>query len=115
MKQDFLYPQDRNQISQLIVRGFKSIAECDIELIIAASVNKQIIVSTQSVQLLNQFEPENLIVVDRDKNQSTFRRLTSKECKTWLKDYTFSSWVKWLSEPFNPDLTKQPLKETQKV
>jgi predicted ATPase len=65
------------------------------ELITAASMKKQIIVSTQSVQLLNQFEPENLIVVDREKNQSKFRRLTSEECNAWLEDYTLGElWEK---------------------
>lgn len=65
------------------------------ELIRAASVDKQIIISTQSVQLLNEFEPENIIVVDREKNQSTFKRLQADNMAKWLEEYSLGElWQK---------------------
>jgi predicted ATPase len=56
------------------------------ELIKSASFEKQIILSTQSVDLLNEFDVENVIVVDHIDNASTFRRLSTEELKAWLED-----------------------------
>lgn len=56
------------------------------EMIKSASLNKQIIVSTQSVDLLNEFDAEDVIVVDHIGNASSFRRLSSKELAVWLAD-----------------------------
>jgi predicted ATPase len=47
----------------------------------------QIIVSTQSVPLVNQFEPEDLVVVERQEGASVFRRLTPEQTRDWLDDY----------------------------
>lgn len=52
------------------------------------SENRQLIVSTQSVELLNHFTPEDVVVVDREGDESTFRRLSSEELAGWLEDYT---------------------------
>lgn len=54
----------------------------------AAVKGSQVIVSTQSVNLLDNFEPEDVITVDREDNQSVFRRLNSEDLKDWLEDYT---------------------------
>lgn len=67
------------------------------ELIKQASLNKQIIIGTQSVELLNEFEPENIIVVDRNEQEgSVFKRFSEKELKEWLDDdYTLGElWKK---------------------
>lgn len=56
-------------------------------LLKSTSTRTQIIVSTQSVSLLNQMSPESIIVVDRDEEQSTFRRLTNEELEAWIEDY----------------------------
>jgi predicted ATPase len=53
-----------------------------------ASEKHQLIVSTQSVELLNQFEPEDVIVVDKKAGQSTFERLDSKKLSVWLEEYS---------------------------
>ena len=55
-----------------------------------ASKKTQIIISTQSVNLIDNFEPENIIVVDRDKKeeQSVFRNLEPHELDQWLQDYS---------------------------
>ena len=45
------------------------------ELVKAVSQKKQLIMSTQSVELLNQFDAEDVIVVDSGENGTEFRRL----------------------------------------
>ena len=55
----------------------------------------QLIVSTQSALLLNEFEPEDVIVVERANNESTFRRLNSSDFSEWLEDYALGElWQK---------------------
>ncbi len=57
------------------------------DMLRSASTRIQVIVSTQSVTLVNQFAPEDVIVVERDKSQSVFKRPTAKEISSWLEDY----------------------------
>ena len=66
-------------------------------LLHAASENVQIVVSTQSTELLDQFDPEDIIVVERTQEEgsatryeSVFRRLDSEQLKEWLQDYSLS-------------------------
>jgi len=56
-------------------------------LLQSAAEHTQVIVSTQSVTLVNQFDPEDIIVVDRENGQSVFRHLPENEIDTWLEDY----------------------------
>ena len=56
-------------------------------MIRGAAAKTQVIVSTQSVGLVNQCAPEDIVVVDREKGESRFRRLTSEELSGWLEDY----------------------------
>ena len=50
---------------------------------------KQVIVSTQSVELLNNFEPEDVVVVQREDDASVFKRLDATELQDWLsEDYS---------------------------
>ncbi len=56
-------------------------------LLRSASKDSQVIVATQSVTLVNQFEPEDIVVVDRDEEQSTFRRLEKSQISEWLEEY----------------------------
>jgi predicted ATPase len=58
------------------------------ELIQASSGRTQIIVSTQSPPLIDNFSPEDIIVVSREKGASTFKRLDAKELSHWLDDYS---------------------------
>ena len=55
-------------------------------LIKKASNDNQIIISTQSVELLNEFEAKDVIVVDHRDNQSTFSRLNTEGLNVWLED-----------------------------
>ena len=60
-----------------------------------AQQNTQVIVSTQSAQLLNEFDPEDVIVVERTQGESVFRRLDSAELSGWLEDYSLGElWQK---------------------
>lgn len=47
----------------------------------------QIIASTQSVTLANQFDYQNIIIVEQCDNTSTFRQLQEDEVNLWLDDY----------------------------
>ncbi|MDR4499525.1 MAG: AAA family ATPase [Candidatus Scalindua sp.] len=47
----------------------------------------QIIVATQSVTLVNQFEPDDIVVVDREKGQSVFCRLDRPDMTDCLEEY----------------------------
>ncbi|MEZ4511144.1 MAG: AAA family ATPase [Chloroflexota bacterium] len=56
-------------------------------LLQSAAERTQVIVSTQSVTLVNQFDPEDIIVVDREDGQSVFRHLAPDAIDDWLEDY----------------------------
>ena len=65
------------------------------DLLKKASEKTQIIISTQSIDLVNCFSPEDIIVGDYVNNQSVFRRLSTDELKSWLDDYTLGElWEK---------------------
>lgn len=58
------------------------------EMLKQAAETKQVIVSTQSVELLNHFEPEDVVVVEREGDASVFKRLDAQELADWLEDYS---------------------------
>ena len=61
----------------------------------AAKGYRQVIVSTQSAPLLNEFAPEDIIVVERAEGESTFRRLDSSDLSEWLQEYSLGElWQK---------------------
>ncbi len=60
------------------------------EMIKRASLNCQIILSTQSTNLVNCFEPEDIITVDRKEGQSVFNRLKKDDLTIWLDEYEYS-------------------------
>lgn len=57
-------------------------------LIRSASKRMQVIVSTQSVPLVNEFSIDDLIVVEREKGASVFRRHHAEDFESWLEDYS---------------------------
>ena len=57
-------------------------------LIKRASLERQVIISTQSAELLSQFEPNDVIVVDKKGKSSEFKRLNNADLAKWLEDYT---------------------------
>lgn len=58
------------------------------ELIVATSKKTQLIISTQSPSLVDYFEPEDIIVVNRKNGASVFNRLNKDELSSWLNDYS---------------------------
>jgi predicted ATPase len=52
-----------------------------------ASSKAQIIAATQSVTLANQFSFQDVIVVDREAEESVFRRHEAEEYKAWSEEY----------------------------
>ena len=64
-------------------------------LIGSTSHQHQLIISTQSVELVNEFEAANIIVVDKKEGASTFSRLDIDYLKEWLDDYSLGElWQK---------------------
>src|SRR5450432_2023895 len=58
-------------------------------------IMSQVIISTQSAALLNEFAPEDVIVVERTNGESTFRRLDAPHLSEWLEDYSLGElWQK---------------------
>lgn len=49
---------------------------------------KQVIVSTQSVELLNAFEAQDVVVVERVNGATTLTRLDETALQDWLQDYS---------------------------
>lgn len=67
----------------------------------------QIIVSTQSALLLNDFSPEDVVIVERSNGESTFRRLDPTHLTEWLAEYTLGElWQKNVlgGRPQTPDI-----------
>jgi predicted ATPase len=66
-------------------------------MIHTASRNTQIIVSTQSTRLVDEFTAEDVVVVERDENKrcTIFNRLDKKALEEWLERYSLSElWEK---------------------
>lgn len=64
-------------------------------LIKEAASMSQVLVSTQSSLLINYMSPEDVIVVDREQEESTFRRLNGNGLAAWLQDYSLGElWEK---------------------
>ena len=60
-----------------------------------ASMKSQIIVSTQSVSLVDNFAPSDIVVVDRKDDAAVFKRLNESEMAQWLKEYSLGEiWEK---------------------
>ena len=64
-------------------------------LIAAAATNIQVIAATQSVPLVDCFDPGDIVVVERPDRASTFQRLDPAALKDWLEAYSLSElWEK---------------------
>ena len=56
---------------------------------------KQVLVSTQSSSFLDNFDPEDVIVVNREDKESQFKRLNYAELEAWLDEYSLGEvWEK---------------------
>ena len=64
-------------------------------LINAAATRIQVILATQSMALIDCFDPADVVVVEREGRGSVFRRLSSEALDVWLEDYSLSElWEK---------------------
>ncbi len=60
-----------------------------------ASHHTQVLISTQSSSFLDNFNPEDVIVVNREGQESQFQRLDPTELKDWLEEYSLGEvWEK---------------------
>jgi predicted ATPase len=50
----------------------------------------QVLLATQSPALLDEFDPEEVVVTERRNGETTFRRLDSVHLAEWLDDYSLS-------------------------
>lgn len=57
-------------------------------MIRSAAKQTQVIISTQSVSLINEFSLDDLIIVERENNVSVFSRPKPEEFQTWLENYS---------------------------
>ena len=61
----------------------------------SAAQHVQILISTQSSAFVNHFEPEDIVVVERDGESSRFDRLDAESLEAWLEDYSLGEiWEK---------------------
>ena len=58
------------------------------EMLKCASERRQIIVSTQSADLVSEVSPEDIVTVDHRGGESSFERLNSDRLREWLEEYT---------------------------
>lgn len=67
------------------------------ELLIDASSRMQLIITTHSDRLVEEFSemPEAVVVCEKENGTSTLRRLNAKQLSEWLKDYSLGQlWTK---------------------
>jgi predicted ATPase len=61
----------------------------------SATVKAQIIVSTQSINLVDQFTADDIIVVEREGNQTVFKRQSEESLSVWREEYSLGElWSK---------------------
>jgi predicted ATPase len=60
-----------------------------------AATKTQLIISTQSVNLVNEFSADDIIVANRKNNQTVFKRQSEEALKAWLEEYSLGElWEK---------------------
>jgi len=64
-------------------------------LVRSASSKSQVLLATQSVTLLDQFDASEVIVAERSNGESTFRRLDEEALVEWKEEYSLGElWLK---------------------
>lgn len=70
----------------------------------AADKKCQVIVATQSTDLISYFTPEDVVTVDRVKGETIFKRLSKESLQQWLDDYTLDDlWKRSVIETGQPN------------
>jgi predicted ATPase len=60
-------------------------------LLRGAAAHVQVLLATQSVSLIDQFTPEEVVIVERRGPASTFQRLEEEPLRGWLEEYPLHS------------------------
>jgi predicted ATPase len=61
----------------------------------SVSQHLQVFIATQSTDLLDTFDPEDVVVVERKDRKSTYRRLDAESLEKWLEEYSLGElWAK---------------------
>lgn len=64
-------------------------------LLKSVSFQAQVLLATQSTAFVDQFEPEDILVVERRDRESLFKRLDAEALQEWLEEYSISElWEK---------------------
>ena len=58
------------------------------EMLQTARDGRQVVVATQSSDLVSELDPDDVVVVDRRDDASVFRRLDGDDLRNWLEDYS---------------------------
>jgi predicted ATPase len=70
----------------------------------ASQKNCQVIIATQSTDLISHFAPEDILTVDQIDGESIFTRLNSDTLGRWLEDYTIDDlWKRKIIETGQPN------------
>jgi len=65
------------------------------EMVHQASTESQILLSTQSADLLDNFDPDDILVTNKSDSGTEFTRLNREEFRDWLDDYSLGDlWKK---------------------
>jgi predicted ATPase len=57
-------------------------------LLKSASARTQVVVSSQSVELINEFSIDDLVIVEQQDDGTIFRRDNRGDFEAWLKEYS---------------------------
>jgi predicted ATPase len=61
----------------------------------SASIRSQLLVSTQSVTLINHLDPSHVWIVERENGESEFKHLKQADMSAWLEEYSLGElWEK---------------------
>ncbi|HJJ42500.1 MAG TPA: AAA family ATPase [Methanocorpusculum sp.] len=58
------------------------------DMLSLASIKSSILISTQSVQLVNRFSPDDIIITENRLGQTEIKRLSGSDLEEWLEDYS---------------------------
>ncbi|MDR3331626.1 MAG: AAA family ATPase [Synergistaceae bacterium] len=90
----FRYPKERRLDTLIIdepdIGLHPKALELIYHIIFVVSNYRQVIISTQSTELLNKFNAEDIIILDRKGGRTTLSRLDTDELEEWLSNRTIS-------------------------
>lgn len=96
-----LLMQPENELPELIIVDEPELGLHPFALNVIASLFKkashhsQVLISTQSSSLLDSFDPEDVVTVDLEGEESRLKRLDAAALETWLEDYSLGEvWEK---------------------